>query len=573
MENNYSPSILIVDDEPLVRQILFDVMSDEFSCEAVGSAEEALAAFESRSFELVISDINLGGMSGVELIPRIKEISPDTVVMMISGDGTMDSAIASMREGAFDYLRKPFALGHVSAAVSRALEYQELLASKRRYEEDLTRLVEERTARLHHVQYHDRATDLPNRALLEDRLGQLIVGNQPDGKIALLLVHLERLRKIRETLGDEIATSVLLEAVTRIREHVKFTVTIGRMDEDTVALLIPNAVAENLVKLAGLVTESVGKAMSVGGHNLFVETAIGISVHPDDGQDVPGLFRNALSALAKAREAGQQAMQFFTAEISEAAATRLALENDLRCAIERNELEVHYQPKINVESGTLYGAEALVRWRRPSGGLVPPGDFIPLAEEIGLIGSIGEWVMRRACEDAKAWADAGSPLSVAVNLSGRQLHPGLSYKVRAVLEDTGLDPSLLNLEITESSIMSNVEEAVEVLSAVRGLGVEVSIDDFGTGYSSLSMLRQLPIDVLKIDRTFIRDASDHPDDAALVMTIVNLAHNLRLKVVAEGVETEQQLSLLRLLRCDEYQGFLYSRPLPKEEFVSLIRND
>ena len=573
MENHISPSILIVDDEPLVRQILFDVLSDEFACVAVGSAEDALAAFASRSFELVISDINLGGMSGVELIPRIKKISPDTVVMMISGEGSMDSAIASMREGAFDYLRKPFALGHVAAAVSRALEYQELLASKRRYEEDLTRLVEERTERLHHVQYHDRATDLPNRALLEDRLGQLIVGTQPDAKIALSLVHLERLRKIRETLGDEIATSAMLEAVERIHEHVGPTDTIGRMDEDTIALLIPNAHPEDLVRLSGLITESIGRAMSVGAHNLFIEAMIGISVHPDDGEDVAGLFRCSLSALAKARESGRPAVQFFAAEISEAAAARLALENELRCAIERNELEVHYQPKINVETGTPYGAEALVRWRRPSAGLVPPGDFVPLAEEIGLIGSIGEWVMRRACEDAKAWADAGNPLSVAVNLSGQQLRPGLSCSVRAVLEDTGLDPRLLNLEITESSIMSNVEEAVEVLSAVRSLGVEVSIDDFGTGYSSLSMLRQLPIDVLKIDRTFIRDASDHPDDAALVMTIVNLAHNLRLKVVAEGVETEQQLSLLRLLRCDEYQGFLFSRPMPKEEFVSLIRND
>ena len=198
MENDISPSILIVDDEPLIRRILFDVLSDEFSCQAVGSAEEALAAFASRSFELVISDINLGGMSGVDLIPHIKKISPDTVVMMISGEGTMDSAIASMREGAFDYLRKPFALGHVAAAVSRALEYQGLLAAKRRYEEDLTRLVEERTERLHHVQYHDQATDLPNRALLEDRLGQLIVASQADTKIALILVHFERLRKILE---------------------------------------------------------------------------------------------------------------------------------------------------------------------------------------------------------------------------------------------------------------------------------------------------------------------------------------------------------------------------------------
>jgi EAL domain-containing protein (putative c-di-GMP-specific phosphodiesterase class I) len=297
-----------------------------------------------------------------------------------------------------------------------------------------------------------------------------------------------------------------------------------------------------------------------------------VSLFPLDGEDSQTLLKNAGAALYKAKRSGGANYQFFTADMHELATSRLALESNLRRAIQNEEFLVHYQPRVSVDSLAITGVEALVRWQHPHLGLISPSEFIPLAEDTGLIVPIGEWVLRTACLQGKRWRDQGfAPVQIAVNISARQFHDqDLAQTVIRILEETGLPPNYLELELTESSIMQNAEFAAGMLSRLKSRGINISIDDFGTGFSSLASLKRLPIDALKIDQSFVRDATTDDDDAALVMAIITLAHNLRLKVIAEGVETEDQLRFLQLLRCDEIQGYFFSKPLPAETFVSLF---
>jgi EAL domain-containing protein (putative c-di-GMP-specific phosphodiesterase class I) len=311
------------------------------------------------------------------------------------------------------------------------------------------------------------------------------------------------------------------------------------------------------------------------GHELFATASVGVSLFPVDGEDSETLLKNAGAALYKAKKSGGANYQFFTADLHDLATRRLALETNLRRAIQNEEFLVHYQPRVSVDSLLITGVEALVRWQHPQLGLVPPSEFIPLAEDTGLIVPIGEWVLRTACLQGRRWTDQGfAPIAIAVNISARQFHDqDLSQTVIRILEETGLSPKYLELELTESSIMQNAEFAAGMLSRLKSMGINISIDDFGTGFSSLASLKRMPIDALKIDKSFVMDATSDPDDAALVMAIITLGHNLRLKVIAEGVETEDQLRFLQLLRCDEIQGDFFSKPLPAEKLVSLFNTD
>lgn len=563
-----SPTVLIVDDESAVRQLLADILSPEFNCKLAGSAEAALTMIEHFPFNLVISDINLGGMSGVELIPRIRETAPDTVVLMISGSGAIDSAIDAMRVGSFDYIRKPFNISHVKAAAVRALEHQALLVSKREHEENLQKLVEERTERVRYLQYYDVRTELPNKLLFEDRLSQLILGCGSDSSIAVILVLIDRLRAVRDARGDALANEILLECVRRLNGAAGEGITIGSLEDSLFAAILPEAQLDSVIVAAERIKDAIANGIVVEGESFFVDTRIGISLFPTDGRSADELVRNARAALYRASSGNGSAIQFFTNDINKAAAERLALEADLRQALERNELEVYYQPKISVATRKIAGAEALVRWRHAERGFVSPADFIPLAEEIGLIEQISSYVLRRSLEDFRTRLDG---IKIAVNLSALQLQDrSLVESVKGLLNSFDFDPQNLNLEITETSLVHSPESAMKLLSELREVGVQVSIDDFGTGYSSLSSLISLPVDVLKIDQSFIRNAAENEQDASLVRAIVDLGHNLKLQVVAEGVETEEQLSLLADLRCDEFQGFLVSPALPIDQFSSLV---
>ena len=566
--------ILIIDDDEQVRSLFQELLSVDFNCEAAASAEEALTLLEAKTFNLVISDIQMSGISGLDLVPRILSRSPDTVVVMASGEQGIESAIEAMRVGAFDYITKPLELRHVQAVVHRALTHQKLLADKRLYENHLEEMVQTRTAEVERLAYYDSLTDLPNRALFANRTEQALNNARHNREtVGLLLVSLDRFKKINDTLGHATGDLLLQEVAIRLRDRVRAGDTIARLGGDEFALLVNHVQGtEDLAELAREILTALKPSIELLAHELYVNASIGIGVFPADGPDFANIMKNAGAALHRAKRKGGSCYEFYAAEMNAEALKRLALETDLRRAVSNQEFVTYYQPVIDFPSGKIVGSEALVRWQHPRLGLLAPAEFIDMAEDTGLILGIADQVLFAAAKQTRRWQDQGfGGLRSAVNISARQFQDNnFVDRVVGVLAAARLDPQSLELEITETSIMENAEVAMNVLSEIRKMGVRIAIDDFGTGYSSLSYLKRLPIDTVKLDRSFVTGASTDPKDAALVRAIITLAHNLNLKVIAEGVETIGQHDFLRLLRCDEGQGYLFGRPMPADVFESTL---
>ncbi|MBY0578326.1 MAG: EAL domain-containing protein [Burkholderiales bacterium] len=429
--------------------------------------------------------------------------------------------------------------------------------------------------RIRFLAYYDSLTELPNRALFEEHINRALSAAKRNGKkVALLFLDVDRFKSVNDSLGH-LAGDLLLQSVaTRLKKHIRESDTICRQGGDEFIIVLTGIeTLDAVVHVAEKIVESMGEAHSIAGHQLVVSFSIGISMYPDDGQSSEVLIRNADAAMYHAKDAGRNNFQFFSQEMNSEAFERLSMESDLRQALKRNELLLHYQPKIDIHSGGIIGMEALVRWQHPEKGLIPPDKFIPVAEECGLIVSIGEWVLRTACAQCQAWHESGLfTAPVAVNISALQFRQkNIRDMVASVLQETGLAPHLLELELTESMVMQEAESTIVTLHALKELGVSISIDDFGTGYSSLNYLRYFPVDRLKIDRSFVQDISSDKDDAAITRTIISMGHSLRMKVIAEGVETTDQFALLREQGCDEIQGYYYSKPLSAEDFCSFLR--
>jgi diguanylate cyclase (GGDEF)-like protein len=570
----HRPHLLIIDDDEHVRGLLVSILSDNYDCAQAESAEHALVILTESHFDLIISDIQMGVMSGLELVPRVHAIDADSVVMMVSGQRNIEAAIAAMHVGAFDYIMKPFNIPHLEAAVKRALTHAALLKENRIDKEQIAGLLKQRTAEVDRLAYYDTLTDLPNRTLFEDRVTQaLTAGHREKRTFAVLFVSLDQLKKVNDTLGHTVGDRLLKEAASRLRLCVTESNTVGRFGGEEFAILLSaDKQPTDVMEIIAAIHEALKPSFDLDGQWLFGTVSIGVSFFPEDAEDTQGLLKNAGAALQRAKRAGGDNYQFYTPDMNAIASKRLAMETSLRQAIDNGELLLHYQPRVVVDSLEISGVEALVRWRHPIMGIVQPADFIPLAEETGLILPIGEWALREACRQNKQWQKQGfAPMRVGVNISALQLQrQDLAETVARILEETQLDPQSLELELTESSIMGNARATIDVLTRLQTMGVTISIDDFGTGFSSLSYLKRLPIDALKIDQSFVREVSTNQDDAALVMAIITLAHNLRLRVVAEGVETEEQWKFLHLLRCDEIQGFVFSRPLPADALEQLL---
>lgn len=423
---------------------------------------------------------------------------------------------------------------------------------------------------LAHLAHYDALTDLPNRVLLRLRLEHGVERARRSGeRLAVLFIDIDRFKNVNDSLGHPVGDELLVEIARRLRARIRAEDTLARLGGDEFVILLDRIHRiEDVATFAHEIIELLNQPFQLpSAPEVFVGASVGISLYPDDTGDATQLVRNADAALYLAKEAGRNVYRFYTSDLTRAAQERLALESALRRALERGEFVLHYQPVIEVTSGRVIGAEALVRWAHPSEGMIPPLRFIPVAEDTGLIAPLGEWVLEAACRQGRAWADAGHPLAMAVNLSSRQFRSAdLLARVRAILERTGFPASRLELEITESTVMESGERALDILRDLKALGVRLLIDDFGTGYSSLAYLKRFPVSALKIDRSFVCDIAEDDNDRMIVATIVAMAHQLGLSVVAEGVENGGQFAFLKGLGCDACQGYLVGRPMAAEAF-------
>src|SRR5215470_4250049 len=428
--------------------------------------------------------------------------------------------------------------------------------------------------KLNHLAYHDALTDLPNQVLFKDRLKQAIaLSRRSDQLQAVMLLNLDRFKTINDSLGYTEGDRLLQSVAQRLSSCVRESDTVARFGGDEFAVLLTQIPrAQDAGNVASAIKTALDQAFLFEDQEIFVSSSIGISLFPHDGRDTGALLKNAGAALDRAKSLGGDVYQFYTAGGTTRALKQLVLESNLRPGLERAEFVVQYQPQVDVRGFHLVGMEALVRWQHPSLGLLYPSEFVPLAEDSGLIIALGDWVMRTACAQNKLWQDAGlTPLRLSVNFSARQFQqPTFITDVAQILKDTNLDPRWLELELTESSIMKDPEEAIEKLHELKLMGIKVAIDDFGTGYSSLNYLKRFPIDTLKIDKTFVADVCRDPHDTAIVRAIINLGHALDLTVIAEGVETKEQLQYLSALECDVMQGFLFSKSLSAPAFEELL---
>ena len=428
--------------------------------------------------------------------------------------------------------------------------------------------------KLNHLAYHDALTDLPNQVLFKDRLKQAIaLSRRNDQMQAVLLLNLDRFKTINDSLGYTAGDRLLQSVAQRLTSCVRQSDTVARFGSDEFAILLTQIPrAQDAANAARAIKHSLEQAFIFEEQEIFVSSSIGISLYPQDGRDTAGLLKTAGAALDRAKVQGGNTYQFYTAGGTTRALKQLVLESNLRPGLERAEFFVQYQPQISIRDFHLVGMEALVRWQHPSFGLLYPNEFISLAEESGMIISLGDWIMRTACAQNKVWQDAGlTPMLLSVNFSARQFQqPTFIADVAHILKETNLDPRWLELELTESSIMKDPEEAIEKLHELKLMGIKVAIDDFGTGYSSLNYLKRFPIDTLKIDKSFVSDVCKDPHDTAIVRAIIDLGHALDLTVIAEGVETKEQLQYLSALECDVVQGFLFSKALSAKTFEELL---
>ena len=566
-------TILIVDDEQVSRYTVEILLAAEgYNLVFAENGEDALQKAGELVPDLMLLDVMMPGMDGFEVCQRLRDNKrlAELPIVMVTALDDRDSRLRGIQAGADDFMSKPYDRAELRARVrtiTRLNRYRRLIET----EEQLAYLAN-----------YDALTDLPKRSLLIERMREnLERSNRTHQNVAVLALDLDNFQMINDSLGHELGDKILYETGRRLIKKVSNVgATVARLSGDEfVVMFDTDNLVKEVSKMAQGLLDDISVQMTVDNHEIVFTASIGISVYPSDGNTAAILLKNADTAMSRAKAAGKNTYQFFTAKMNEAALERLILENQLRKALTNNELCVYYQPQIELKSGHLIGMEALLRWQHPELGLLSPIKFIPLAEEIGLIIDIGEWVLQTACQQNKAWQRAGlPPIRVSVNVSSRQFRPrNLLQIIKDSLIDSDLNPIYLELELTESLLMEESDEdehsILAVLRNLRSMGIQIAMDDFGTGYSSLSYLKRFPITTLKIDRAFVQDICTDDDDAAIITAIIAMAHSLRLSIVAEGVETPEQIAFLQDKQCEIIQGYYFSPPVSVDKMTQILEKE
>lgn len=556
--------ILVIDDEPNLRDTYRRYLEHlHYTVLVADNGQTGLEMFELGKPDLVLTDLRMPQMDGLEVLMQVRKRSPDTPVIIISGKGEIDDVIKALRLGAWNYLSKPLdsllVLEHV---VQKALENARLVLESRHATAN----------KLEQLALYDSLTGFPNRIYFQDLLAHEIAhARRKRSQIALLLVDLDHFKWVNDSLGHAAGDNLIKEVSRRLQLCIRDSDRIARLGGDEFTIMLTNVIYPgNAASLAQKLIAMVEEPITLLGQNVHVGASVGIAIYPEDADTMENLLKHADIAMYQAKKAGRNTFQFFSKEFHATAFERIAMEDALHKALERHELIVHYQPKLDLVTNRLSGAEALVRWIKPDGCLVNPAQFIPLAEETGLILPIGKQVLHAACQFSAQWIHAqDNPMKIAVNLSSREFNqPNLVKQIHDILQETDLPPEQLEIEITESMVMGNMEKAIAIMWKLRDLGISLAMDDFGTGYSSLGYLKRFPLNILKIDRSFVQDLPGCLGDGAIVDAILSMAHSLKLHVVAEGVETQEQLDYLRQRECETAQGFLIAKPMSKEDLLN-----
>jgi len=532
-------------------------VSESESVVEVKDLTEALSLLERREFQVALIDQPVPDHRTLDTIAQMHTAAPHTPIIVLSGRDDETFALRALKAGAQDYLVKGQAGKNT---LKRSIRY----AIERKHAQQS----------LSFLAHYDQLTGLANRILFHERLSRAIaLAARNRARLALMLIGLDRFKSVNDSMGHDVGDLVLEEAARRLRAAVRRTDTIARLSGDEFAVLLEDVTSEEQVTgTARRILDALGCSFHLNGCEAVVTGSIGIACYPDNGECIGALLKSADLAMYRAKEKGRNNYQLFSPEAHRKHILRVQMETALQRALERKEFVIHYQPQWTVASRALIGVEALMRWQHPEMGLLPPNQFIPLLEETGLILPAGRWLLRTACAQARAWQEEDfGGLRISTNLSACQLEDGnLVETVRQSLEEASLSPGSLELEITESMLLRDTDRTKTILAELKALGVRIAMDDFGTGYSSLAYLKRFPIDTLKIDRSFVQDITTDPDDAALCAAIIGIGHNLRMFVIAEGVETKEQLEMLS--GCDGFQGHLYCPSLPPEELLAKLRD-
>jgi diguanylate cyclase (GGDEF)-like protein len=563
--------ILVIEDEEFVRENILELLDAEgFEVISAENGRIGVDLAKAMTPDLILCDVMMPGLDGYGVLTALRQESVTAAVpfIFLTAKAAKTDFRQGMELGADDYITKPFTRAELLGAIASRLKKQ--AAVQDRYHTELQQAKDQ----LSYLIHHDSLTNLPNRLSLRERFKQIQPTATSNQKlVTVLCLGLDRFNQINDNLGHSYGDLLLKAVAERITACIGSQDTVARLDAEQFAIILATIEhKKEAANVAQTILDKLSQTFVLAGQEIFITASIGIALYPRDGAEIEQLLSHANMAMLQSKHQGGDQYQHYTAAYNIGSSDRLALQTSLRYALEREEFIVYYQPQVNLKTGQIVGAEALVRWQHPDRGLVPPDKFIPLAEETGLIIPIGEWVLQTACKQTKLWQTEGFPsLRVAVNLSSRQFSQiDLRKQLIQILMETGLEPQYVELELTESMLVENTEVAIRRLNALKALGVEIAIDDFGTGYSSLSYLQQFPFNILKIDRCFIRNITENSNNAAITKAIIQMAKSLNLKLVAEGVETEAELSFICQHQCDAMQGYLFSRPVPGQEFEQLL---